>query len=372
VLAGVTLAPSQNEGLRPVIDNAERARADRDLDRATAIYRDALAGKPDWAEGWWRLGTNLYEKDDFANAAEAFEKASQLQPQAGIAVLMLGLSEAKLGRYEDALKHIRIGKQFLTSEQPAQLRKVTFFTEGLMLLHAGWFEEAQTVLGKLGAEGVADDDLTVALGLSVLRIRPPNYPPANPTARQIVTRAGQAELLSAQNKAEALESYRALAKDFGDVRNVQYALGRYLLNTNRESEAIEAFKREVQNSPTHLLARLAVAEISLKLHVPGGLEYARQAVEQNPQVPLTHALLGELLLQENQVEAAIHELEVAKDRMSNDARIYWTLARAYMAAGRLEEAERARLKAGEIRAQQDSSASPASTSALTQATAHDP
>jgi tetratricopeptide (TPR) repeat protein len=364
-LTMAVLAVCQSDDLRAVVEHAEQARAARDFDGASTIYRDALAANPEWAEGWWRLGTNLYETDDFANAAQAFAKAVRLQPQAGIAVLMLGLSEAKIGHHADALEHIRAGKRFLTSDQPPQLRKVAVFTEGLMLLHGGQFEEAQTVLGKLAAEGVADEDLTVALGLSVLRIRPSNYPAANATARRIVTRAGQAELASAQNKSEALESYRGLAKDFADVRNVQFAFGRYLLNRNREDEAIEAFKREVQNSPSHLLARLAIAEVSLKLHLPGGLEYARQAAEQHPEVPLTHALLGELLLQENQVEPAVRELEMARDAMPKDARIYWTLARAYMAAGRLQEAEQARVIAGEIRAQDETA------SASTQAGAND-
>src|SRR5690606_31470977 len=105
------------------------------------------------------------------------------------------------------------------------------------------------------------------------RIRPSNYPPGNVHARQIVTRAGQAERLASQSDPEALESYRAFANEFSGVRNVQYAFGRFLLSVNREQDAIDAFKREVDNSPSHFAARLAVAELSLKLHVPGGLQY---------------------------------------------------------------------------------------------------
>jgi cytochrome c-type biogenesis protein CcmH/NrfG len=65
-------------------DTAAQAEAARDADRveeAIPLYRKALAARPEWAEGWWSLGTLLYDRDDYSEAAAAFVKATAVDPQ---------------------------------------------------------------------------------------------------------------------------------------------------------------------------------------------------------------------------------------------------------------------------------------------------
>src|SRR5215471_18791082 len=93
-------------------DIAAQAEAARDADRveeAIPLYRKALAARPAWAEGWWSLGTLLYERDAYAEAAAAFAKTTGLNPKAANAWVMLGLCEAKLGD-KAALEHIERGR----------------------------------------------------------------------------------------------------------------------------------------------------------------------------------------------------------------------------------------------------------------------
>src|SRR5262245_43640900 len=68
--AGTTIAMAQQGGSDPVdFDKvASRAEAARQEDRtgeAIDLYRKGLSLRPRWAEGWWYLGTLLYERDAF-------------------------------------------------------------------------------------------------------------------------------------------------------------------------------------------------------------------------------------------------------------------------------------------------------------------
>ena len=59
------------------------------------------------ALGWYNLGTILYAKSDYGNAALAFEQAAGIQNNYANAVFLLGLSYYRLDREDDALRALR-------------------------------------------------------------------------------------------------------------------------------------------------------------------------------------------------------------------------------------------------------------------------
>jgi predicted Zn-dependent protease len=322
---------------------AEQARSANRIEDAIELYRKALSLRPRWPEGWWYLGTLLYEQDGFADATVAFGRATVLSPKLGTAWVMLGLCEFKLERYDDALKHIQQGRKLGVSADQ-QFKQVMLYHEGLLLIGKGEFEHAQETLGLLSRGGVENEDLTTALGLSVLRIRFSDLLARDSALREPVRRAGWAEHLAAQKKFdEALSEYDRLATDFPNIPNVQYAHGRFLLLSNQDEKAIEAFKREIGNDPKHLLSHLRIADTKLRFRdAHGGLPYAEEAVKLRPQLPLGHYLLGSLLLETGQTVRAITELETAQRLMPREPKIYFALGRAYARANRKQDAERAR------------------------------
>jgi tetratricopeptide (TPR) repeat protein len=322
---------------------AEHARSSNRIEEAIELYRKGLSLRPRWAEGWWYLGTLFYERDAFADAAVAFKRASTLSPNLGTAWVMLGLCEFKLGRHTDALKHIQHGRQLGVGPEP-QLRHVMLYHEGLLLIGKGDFERAQETLSVLSQEGVENEELTTALGLSVLRARFSDLLGGSPGTREVVRRAGWAEHLAAQKEFdEALSEYDRLAADFPKLQGVQYAYGRFLININQDEKAIAAFKRELENTPNHLPARLSMAATKLRLKdAAGGLAYAEEAVKLYPKVPLGHLLLGLLLIDVGQTLRAIDELETARRALPNEPQIYFALGRAYSRAGRKADAAKAR------------------------------
>jgi tetratricopeptide (TPR) repeat protein len=346
VFSPVLYAPAQSRSSQDfdkLAAQAAQARAGNRVDEAISLYREALRLRPRWDEGWFYLGTLLHERDNHADAALAFKEATDLNPKIGTAWVMLGLSEFKLGRYNDALKHIQQGRQLGITDNP-NLRNVMLYHEGLLLLDKEDFEAAQKTLGSLSREGVENEDLIAALGLSVLRVRPSALPSADRTTQMAVGRAGQAEHFAVQKKfAEARSEYDRLAADFPKLSNVQYAYGRFLLTSNDDDKAISAFQREIENSPEHLPARMMIADIKLRLRdAAGGMPYAEEAVKLNPRLPLAHYLLGSLLLEGGQTARAISELETAQRLLPDEPKIYFALGRAYARAHRKEDAERAR------------------------------
>jgi tetratricopeptide (TPR) repeat protein len=337
-------AQSKSEqGFEKIATQAAQARDANRFDEATALYRQALRLRSEWAEGWFHLATLLYDRDVYAEAEEAFKKATSIDPKVGTAWVMLGLCEFKLGRYDDALTHIQHGRQLGITVTP-NLRNVMLYHEGLLLMEKGDFEAAQKTLGSLSKEGIDGEDLIIALGLSALRIRPSNLPSADSTKREIIPRAGLGEHLASQKKFnEALQEYDRLASDFPKERNVQFAYGRLLLVSNYDEKAISAFQREIENSPTHLQAHLLISDIKLRLKdAAGARPYAEEAVKLNPQLPLGHYLLGLSLLETGQTARAITELETAQRSLPSEPKIYFALSRAYTRAKRMEDAARAR------------------------------
>src|SRR5712691_632314 len=111
-----TLASSQENTpeLQPferISAQADQARDSHDLDKALVLYRQALGFRPGWAEGWWSLGTILYDRDNYPEAARAFQRLVALRPDHGSARVMLGLCQFELGQDESALRNIQKGRQ---------------------------------------------------------------------------------------------------------------------------------------------------------------------------------------------------------------------------------------------------------------------
>src|ERR1700737_985453 len=63
-----TRAPQSFDGIAA---QADQARDADNLEQAVVLYRRALGMQPGWVEGWWSLGTILYDRDNYADAARA-------------------------------------------------------------------------------------------------------------------------------------------------------------------------------------------------------------------------------------------------------------------------------------------------------------
>jgi len=320
---------------------AEARDADR-LDDAVALYRKALALHPKWAEGWWSLGTIEYDRNNYPTAARAFRQLLPLAPKDGTAHVMLGLCEFELGQDSSALKHLQEGKELGVSTNP-QLRMVTLYHEGLLLLRAGQFKAAQASLMDTCAKQLQGEDVLHSLGLAFLRVLPKDAPPADSPGDQIISSVGRAACFTGGKKYDdARREYQSVVDEYPSYPNIHYAYGRFLVDVNDANAGIEQFKLELQNQPNDVNSRLEIAAALYKMDSAAGVPFAEDAAKLNSNLPFAHYLLGLLYVDIANFESAVPQLEIAEKAFPRDARLQLALASAYSRVGRKQDAAKAR------------------------------
>jgi tetratricopeptide (TPR) repeat protein len=340
ILCFLLLAQSGGSGdFAQYASQAEAARTADRLSDAIPLYRKALALKPSWTEGWFALGTIEYDRNNYQDAALAFQRAVALNAKAGTARIMLGLCEFELGQADVALNDIEMGERIGAADDPS-LQHVALYHQGLLLQRKGQFEDAQKALDAVCRDGIESAEVEAAQGLVALRLRDA-IPPQE--AQGAVMRVGRAQCLAARKEfAEAGKAYAEALKENPQFLNIHYAYGRFLLDRLDTAAALSEFRREIELHPNHTLARLQIAAIDYKVDSAAGLPYAEAAVKLDPSLPLGHYLLGALLLDRNDFQRAIPELESAKQKLQNDPRVAYSLGLAYARAGRDQDAKRER------------------------------
>ena len=330
-----------NEGQSLIVE-ANAARDAQQLDKAVPLYRQALALQPAWTEGWWSLGTIYYDADNYAEAANAFRNVVALDSRQGTARAMLGLCEFELGQEVEALRDIEASKSLGVIED-AQLRQVVLYHEGLLLQRGSRFEAAQEALSSLCLSGIKGDEVQQTLGLVVLRMPDKKPPAAGSEDAEVVEHLGRGACLSGQKNYEAARpEYAFVIKNYPQHRYVHYAYGRFLLDARDRAGAIEQFQQEIKADPDSVLARLQIAAAEYKVNSAAGLPYAEEAVHLAPDKPFAHYVLGLLLLDSGDYQAAIPQLEIAQKAFPTDSKVYWSLGVAYAHVGRAQDAARAR------------------------------
>lgn len=336
---------------------ADAARNADKLDEAAALYRRALALKPNWAEGWWSLGTLEYDRNSYQAAAHAFRKLVALEPKSGTARVMLGLCQFELGEDDAALAALTEGRQLGVANNE-QLRSVVLYHEGILLQRKGRFEASQDILGQMCRQAPYPAEVALAVGAVALRVHDPQLPSEGTPEFQVMRMTGTATCLGIQRKYEdGRKAFEALISASPKYPNVHYAYGRMLLDANDTDGAIRQFQAEIANNPNDANARLRIASAKYRIDSAGGVVYAEEAVKLEPNLPLGHYLLGLLLLDTDNFERAIAELEIAQKAFPDQPKVYFALASAYSRAGRKDDAARARKTSAELSQKQESQTS---------------
>lgn len=362
------LSHAQNTGAQaaPTFEQlAERAQAAQDADRipeAIRFYEEATALRPSWSEGWWYLGTMLFDSNQIAKAHDAFlHFVSVEHKQPGPGFGMLGLTEFELKNYSKALEAVERGRALGLGDNPAFVQRV-LYVDGILNNDLGHPEIALVrltrVANQLAAEHpeapkdavLENTELLDALGLAALRIQ---RLPAEIPARQaaLVRQAGHAQaLIALQDRVVAGAEIKQLVGQYPSETGVHYMYGVYLLKEDPES-ALSEFRSEIEVSPRDAAARIQLALGFLQTSdYKQGLPYAEKAVALAPDNFVAHVACGKLWLGLGNTDRAIHELRTAVRLSPGSPDAHFALSRALSEAGESREAatERAefeRLKA---------------------------
>jgi len=119
-----------------------------------------------------------------------------------------------------------------------------------------------------------------------------------------------------------------------------YVLALCYLDTRQFDNARRAFATQYGFSPDSAPAYLLAARMLLRReYLPAAQQFAAKALELDPQLPLAHALLGEIALAGEHLDEAIGEFEKERTRNPLDGSIYDRLGDAYTRSGDYTKAQ---------------------------------
>lgn len=333
--------PDSSKSFDEIAKQAEAARSSDRMLEAINLYTEGVHLRPQWSEGWWSLGSLLYDQDRFPEAKIAFERFAAISPKPAVAYAFLGLCEYETHDYDRALAHFRA---WARAGWPGtrQSIDVSVFHFALLLTRDGKFVQALYLLATEAAKMGETPALAEAMGLASLRMRniPEDY---EPEAREMVWLAGQAALYAAQTNPEfdrADEYADRLASHYPEHSEVHYFRGTLFTMQKRVSDAEHEYRQALRISPELVPAMLALAEIDLdKNELEEADALARKSIELAPKDPEAHHVLGRVLMTKNENAASSTELEIAKKLAPDSALVHSHLAIVYSRLGRTQEAK---------------------------------
>jgi tetratricopeptide (TPR) repeat protein len=326
--------------LEEIAKKADEARASDLLNEAIALYTQGVGLRPSWKEGWWWLGSLLYDEDRFPEAQAAFAKFVGLSSKPGPAYAFLALCEYENRKYDRALQHFQA---WLKNGSPGNdaLLDVAGYHWALLLTHEGQFDQALYLLAAKAKKLGYSPALVEAMGLASLRMAnlPEDFPAAK---RELVWLAGKAAIYSALEDTDRSEEFsRKIEVRYDNEPNVHYFLGTLLGFQNKFAEAAKEYKKELQISPKHVPAMIELALVLVRdLQPKEALPVAKQAAVLEPKDARARYALGKSLLDAEQFQESVRELEAAKQLAPTSAPVRSALSIAYRRVDRMQDAKR--------------------------------
>jgi predicted Zn-dependent protease len=344
--AASTVAPTQTRAAAPKPTSfeqlsraADTARNENRDDEAIHLYRQALKLQPSWKEGLWNLSTLVYEKDRYPEARDLLRRFVAIDADAGPGWALLGLSEFQTREYSRSLDHLQHAMALGMGGRKEMAQSVFYFV-AVLRTRFEQFNESTGLLIAMVKSGQQPDLLVEPLGLAALRM--PLLPAEIPADRRDMIRmAGQGALaLEAQRQEEAQRLLSGMVAAYPNEPGVHFLYGAFLLDL-RPEDGVAEMKRELQVSPSHVPARLRLAEEYVKEERPDeGLPLVQEAIKLEPGYAPVHMMMGEVLVAKGDLAGGIRELETAEKGTPQTVRIHWDLLRAYTTAGRSDDAMR--------------------------------
>src|SRR5271170_1419830 len=303
-----TAAGSTQENFQILAEAASAAREAGRPDQAIEDYTRAVALRPDWAEGWWYLGTMQYDRDHYPEAIPPLQKLAQLSPDLGPAWSFLGLAEFETKDYASALEHLERAHSLGNGDDP-ELGRVSDYHLALLLNHSGEFERASALLLSASGQNQVSPQIQSALGLALLRI--PLLPTeVDPSHDALIQAAGEAASMAAQGK--SLDALKTLVDEHPRTPWLHYAYGLALATAGQTKEALTAQREEAAISPQSALPRIQISALELSLQQSQeALRAAQEAVSLAPDSSSAHQALAKALEAVGKHQQAEQEARIA-------------------------------------------------------------
>jgi tetratricopeptide (TPR) repeat protein len=305
-------SPASSQGFEALAQDATSDREAGRVDNAIRNYRAALDLRPNWDEGWWYLGTLLYDGDHFAEALPALGHVVELDPKVGAGWAFLGLCEFETGDYRDAYDHLQTADQLGFAESPELQRVALYHLAVLFNLH-GEFDRATSLLTRAFDPSRLPEQIKVSLGLALLRV--PLLPAqVDPEKDARVHAAGEVAALLAHHELDAaLRGFEQMLRDDPDTPYLHYQYGRALAEASLEQRAESQFREETRITSRSALPWIALSSLHNKRNRPGeALTAAEHAVQLAPHSAAAYQALAQALERQSRHQEAAAASERAQ------------------------------------------------------------
>ena len=334
------LSSTPQKGFEQIAKQADAARTADRMTEAIGLYTQGVRLDPAWSDGWWWLGSLLYDEDRFAEARPAFKKFVALTPKSGPGYAFLALCEYETQDFDSAMKHFGDWARRGSPGNDALL-DVAGFRWASLLTREGRFNEALYLLAAKAGKVGRSPALVEALGLASLGMKnlPEDYPPER---RELVWLTGEAAYYSAVGASLRASEYAdRLLLHYSHEPGVHLFRGTLFEFQKDFGAAEQEYQEELRASPDNGSAMIELAVTLVEdLQPDKALPTAERAISLEPQNPRAYYALGSALLETGKPEQGARALEKAKQFAPTSSSIRFALAKAYRVLGREEEAKR--------------------------------
>ena len=317
----------------------------------------------------------LEQQGQNAEAEQAWQSIARSNPQNAEAFAHLGLIEARLEHYDEAVANYRkaialnpelpgvqmnLGlalfkaKDFKGSIKPftAELKKhpddqrLTILL-GMARYGMGDYFVAIPYLKKAAERDPQSLPLRLTLAHSCLWSK--QYQCVLDVYKEILAlnaESAEADMLAGEaldekgDNAGATEQFRAAVRSNPKEPNAHFGLAYLLWTQSHIPEAVTEFQAELDNDPQHLQARAYLGDSYVQLNdYAKALPELEKALAADASLALVHRDLGIVYAEEGRRDDAISELQKAIELDPKDVAPHWRLAKLYQSTGKKEEAK---------------------------------
>jgi tetratricopeptide (TPR) repeat protein len=335
-------APGQDDDPRQVaIANEQQG----EVAKAHTAWEAVLKLHSQDAEAYAHLGLLDARLEHYEDAVVRYRKALVLSPEMPGLRLNLGLALFKAGKMEGAAATLLP----LLKDQPPDSQEALRVTTLIGLAHYGAGDYAAAVPFLKKAVAADSQNLPFRLTLAQSCLWSKQYQCVLDVYREIVNlneNSAEADMLAGQaldemkDRPAAIEQFRAAVKADPKMPDVHFGLGYLLWAQLKFDDAAKELEAELTNNPNHAQALTYLADCHIQLNdsVPA-LPLLEKAVRLDSRIELAHVDLGVLYANAGKSDDALRELKTAERLDPTDQNVHWRLGRFYKSIGKKTEAE---------------------------------
>jgi tetratricopeptide (TPR) repeat protein len=312
---------------------------------AETAWRAVLKAHPADAEAFASLGLLEARLEHYKEAVPLYRKALALNPAMPGVRLNLGLALFKSGALSQAIQAFT---PLLKSEPPSSPEALRLTTL-IGLAHYGLGEYGSAVPYLKQATAANPQNLPFRLALAHSCLWSKKYQCVLDVYHEILTlnaESAEADMLAGEamdemkDDAGAAQQFRAAVKADPREPNVHFGLGYLLWGLMQYDEAAQEFHAELANNPDHAQALAYLGDTDMRLNHPDAASpLLEKAIKIDPKIALAHLDLGILDSDAGRKDDALRELKIAERLSPSDQNVHYRLGRFYQSMGRKDEAK---------------------------------